>query len=461
MNYLAVDIGASSGRLILGRHENGVIELKEMHRFENKMEEKNGHLCWDVDKLFKEILAGLRKCHEADEAPMSMGIDCFGVDFVLLDENNRPLGDFVAYRDHRTNGMIEKLEKLISPKLMYEKTGIQSQIFNTIYQLMAIKETQPELLNKAKRFLTLPDYFNFLLTGKFSNEYTEASTTQLLNAHTRKFDKEILEVLGLPHDIFGEVSMPGTVIGDFTDEVKAQVGFSAKVVLPATHDTGSAVIAVPNETDSVYLSSGTWSLMGVLLNEPLCNEKSRQYGFTNEGGYQGQIRFLKNIMGLWILQSVKRELSQDVSFDELERLAEQSKFSHAIDVSNQIFFSPKSMTQAVYDNLAQIGAPKPNNIGELVRSIFLGLAEIYDSTVKELEELTGKTYSDIHIIGGGSQNKLLNEMTANKTKKTVYAGPIEATAIGNIIVQMLKSGEFSSLAEAKRCIAKSFEIQKY
>ncbi len=461
MKYLAVDIGASSGRHILGWRENDKIKLKEIHRFENKLEERNGHLCWNVNKLFGEIVFGLKKCHDLGVTPVSMGIDCFGVDFVLLGDDNKPLGDFVAYRDHRTNGMIEKVEKLISAKLMYEKTGIQSQIFNTIYQLMAIKETQREILQKAKRFLMLPDYFNYLLTGKFSNEYTEASTSQLLNAHSRTFDSEILEALGLPTKIFGEVSMPGTVLGGFADEIEKKVGFNAQVILPATHDTGSAVIAVPGVEDSIYLSSGTWSLMGVLLDEPLCDEKSRKYGFTNEGGYGGQIRYLKNIMGLWILQSVKGELEKDISFGELEKLAESSDYSYGIDVNNQAFFAPENMTQAVYDNLEEMGAPKPKGLGDLVRSIFIGLADSYRSTVKELEDTTGKTYSAIHIIGGGSRNKFLNKLTANKTQKQVFAGPIEATAIGNITVQMLKNGEFSSLAQAKGCIADSFEIKKY
>ena len=308
--YLAIDIGASSGRHILGSVQDGKIVLEEIHRFPNGMSEKNGHRCWDVDKLFQEILTGMKKCKELGKIPVSVGIDTWAVDFVLLNEKDERIGDAVGYRDSRTEGMDEEVYRIIPEEELYGRTGIQKQIFNTIYQLMAVKKQSPEQLEQAKTFLMIPDYFHFLLSGVKAVEYTNASTTQLVSPDTFDWDKELMERLGYPTDIFPEIVKPGTVLGNLTEEIARQVGYSCKVVAPATHDTGSAVLAVPaSDSDFLYISSGTWSLMGVERRSADCSHKSKVRNFTNEGGYERRFRYLKNIMGLWMIQSVKKELN--------------------------------------------------------------------------------------------------------------------------------------------------------
>ena len=287
--YLAVDIGASSGRHMLASMEDGKMKLEEVYRFPNGMDNKNGTLCWDVDRLFTEIKNGLKKCKELGKIPATMGIDTWGVDYVLLDEKDQILGDTVGYRDSRTNGMDEKVYEKISLSALYERTGIQKQIFNTIYQLMAVKETHPEYLEQAKAILMIPDYFHFLLTGVKKNEYTNATTGQLVNPTTNDWDYELIDMLGYNKEMFQPVSMPGTVVGEFTQDIQNEVGFNCKVVLPATHDTGSAVLAVPtNDDNAIYISSGTWSLMGIERKEADCSLRSMQANFTNEGGYEGR-----------------------------------------------------------------------------------------------------------------------------------------------------------------------------
>ena len=310
--YLAVDIGASSGRHILGTVKDGTISLEEIYRFENGMKKKNGHLCWDVESLFHEIKMGMKQCAALGKIPCSMGIDTWAVDFVLLDGEGRILGDAVGYRDDRTKGMDEKVYETISPEALYERTGIQKQIFNTIYQLMAVKEERPEELAGAESMLMIPDYFHYLLTGVKKQEYTNATTTQLVSPVTKTWDYELIARLGYPEKLFTELSMPGTVVGTLTKAVEDEVGFTCEVVLPATHDTGSAVMAVPvpenasgNSSDAdgglLYISSGTWSLMGTELTEADCSAESRTANLTNEGGYEYRFRYLKNIMGLLMI----------------------------------------------------------------------------------------------------------------------------------------------------------------
>ena len=295
--YLAIDIGASSGRHMLASMVNGKIQLEEVYRFPNGMDNKNGTLCWDVERLFTEIKNGLKKCKEIGKIPSYMGIDTWGVDYVLLDKDDKILGETVGYRDNRTNGMDAKVYETISLSALYERTGIQKQIFNTIYQLMAVKESHPEYLEQAKSILMIPDYFHFLLTGEKKNEYTNATTGQLVNAKTNEWDYELIDMLGYNKEMFQPVSMPGTVVGEFTKAIQEEVGFNCTVVLPATHDTGSAVLAVPtNDDNAIYISSGTWSLMGIERKEADCSMKSMQSNFTNEGGYDHRFRFL---LTLW------------------------------------------------------------------------------------------------------------------------------------------------------------------
>ena len=461
--YLAVDIGASSGRLILGHLENGKMELEEVHRFENGMVKKDGELCWEFDRLFQEIKNGLKKCKGIGKIPVSMGVDTWGVDFVLMDKDDKVLGNTVGYRDHRNEGMDEEVYKTISLEDLYARTGIQKAIFNTVYQLMAVKTKHPEYLEQAETMLHVPDYFHYLLTGRKTCEYTEATTGQLVNAETKDWDYELIDKLGYPRKMFQKLIMPGTSVGHFTEEVKAEVGFDVEVVAPATHDTGSAVLAVPaNDDDFIYISSGTWSLMGIEREKADCSKKSCEMNFTNEGGYAGRFRYLKNIMGLWMIQSVRHEYDDKYGFAEICQMAEEAKdFPSRVDANDECFLSPESMIEEVKDYCRRTGQKVPETLGEIATVIYTSLAECYAKTAKELEEMTGRTFSRIHVVGGGSNAGYLNELTARATGKEVHAGPGEATAIGNITAQMLKAEEFKSIEEARTTIHESFGIKVY
>ncbi|GAA0807186.1 rhamnulokinase [Faecalicatena orotica] len=460
--YLAVDIGASSGRHMLASMKDGNMQLEEVYRFANGMDNKDGTLCWDVERLFREIKNGLKKCKEIGKIPVSMAIDTWGVDYVLLDKDDQILGDTVGYRDSRTNGMDEKVYEKISPKALYARTGIQKQIFNTIYQLMAIKETHPEYLEQAESMLMIPDYFHFLLTGVKKMEYTNATTGQLIDPKTNDWDYELIEMLGYNRKMFQPVSMPGTVVGNFTKEIQEEVGFDCEVVLPATHDTGSAVLAVPtNDDNAIYISSGTWSLMGIERKEADCSEESMKANFTNEGGYDHRFRYLKNIMGLWMIQSVKKEFEEDLSFAEICDRASKETITSIVDCNDDCFLAPESMIQAVQDFCKKTGQPVPKTVGEIAAVIYNSLGKCYGDTVKEIEAITGNTYDTIYVVGGGANAGYLNELTAKYTQKKVSAGPTEATAIGNMIVQMLHDGVFASLPEARVCVGRSFDIKNY
>ena len=460
--YLAVDIGASSGRHMLASMQDGKMHLEEVYRFPNGMDDKNGTLCWDVDRLFTEIKNGLKKCKEIGKIPVSMAIDTWGVDYVLLDKDDRILGDTVGYRDSRTEGMDEKVYEVIPQDELYARTGIQKQIFNTVYQLMAVKESHPEYLEQAENILMIPDYFHFLLTGVKKNEYTNATTGQLVSPKTNDWDYELIEMLGYDPKMFRPVSMPGTVVGDFTEEVQKEVGFNCTVVLPATHDTGSAVLAVPtNDDDAVYISSGTWSLMGIERKEADCSMESMKANFTNEGGYDHRFRYLKNIMGLWMIQSVKKEFTEDLSFAQICEMASKETIPSIVDCNDDCFLAPKSMIKAVQDFCSRTGQQVPETVGEISSVIYNSLAKCYGDTVQEIEEITGKKYSTIYVVGGGSNAGYLNELTAKYTGKKVSAGPSEATAIGNVIVQMLHDGIFKDLPEARTCVRESFDIVMY
>ncbi|MDN0043505.1 rhamnulokinase [Mediterraneibacter glycyrrhizinilyticus] len=460
--YLAIDIGASSGRHMLASMKDGKMQLEEVYRFPNGMDNKNGTLCWDVDRLITEIKNGLKKCKEIGKIPVSMGIDTWGVDYVLLDKDDNILGDTVGYRDSRTEGMDEKVYEVIPQDDLYARTGIQKQIFNTIYQLMAVKESHPEYLEQAETILMIPDYFNFLLTGVKKNEYTEATTGQLISPKTNDWDYELIDMLGYNSGMFLPVSMPGTVVGGFTEEVQKEVGFNCTVVLPATHDTGSAVLAVPtNDDDAVYISSGTWSLMGIERKEADCSMESMKANFTNEGGYDHRFRYLKNIMGLWMIQSVKKEFTEDLSFAQICEMASKETISSIVDCNDDCFLAPKSMIEAVQKFCRDTNQQVPETVGEISSVIYNSLAKCYGDTVEEIEAITGKKYSTIYVVGGGSNAGYLNELTAKYTGRKVSAGPSEATAIGNVIVQMLHDGVFASLPEARTCVKESFDVKIY
>jgi rhamnulokinase len=464
VNYhLAVDIGASGGRHILGWLENGIIKTEEIFRFDNKLETKNGSLCWNIDGLLQNIMAGMKRCKTLGKIPATLGIDTWAVDFVLLDKNNKPLGEAVSYRDHRTRGMDERAEKIIPYAELYQRTGIQKQIFNTIYQLLAVKQNQPELLEEADCLLMLPDYFNFRLTGVKKQEYTNATSTALVNAAGFSWDFPLLEKLGLPAGLFGPLSSPGTPVGNLSPAAAREAGFNCAVILPCTHDTGSAYLAVPAEDHkTVYLSSGTWSLIGIETEKPLINEKSREANFTNEGGYDFRFRFLKNITGLWIIQAIKRELHEAWSYDDLTKLAMDSgDYEAVINVNSPDFFSPPSMINTVKKACIKEGNRAPESAGEVLQCVYASLAACYAKAVREIQNITGKHYDRIHIVGGGSRDAYLNGLTAKAAGIPVFAGPEEGSAIGNLLAQMIGIGEFSSLETARNAVKKSFEIHRY
>ncbi len=475
--YLAIDIGASSGRHILGHVEDGKLYLEEVYRFDNRQIHKNGHDCWDMEDLWNGIIGGLKACKTLGKIPHTIGIDTWAVDFVLLDENSAVIGDAVAYRDSRTEGMKEIVNAVIPAEALYARTGIQYQPFNTIYQLTALKQEHPEQLAKAKRFLMIPEYFNFRLTGVKCNEYTNATSTNLVNAETKTWDTEVMEKLGLPTDIFGELAMPGTVLGHLTEEIQIEVGFDSVLMLPATHDTGSAFLAVPaRDEKAVYLSSGTWSLLGVENENAITSPESYAQNFTNEGGAWYRYRYLKNIMGLWMIQSIRRELNgvayiqgkqnrteatRKWSFPDLIEAAKGAEdFSSVVDVNRDCFLAPESMIQAIKDECARTAQAIPETIGEIMQCVYTSLSECYRDAISNLQKLTGKQYTSINIVGGGCQDEYLNERTAKASGLPVFAGPVEGTAIGNLLVQMIANQEFENLQAARDAIRVNFDIKE-
>ena len=475
--YLAIDIGASSGRHILGSVQDGKIVLEEIHRFDNKQVHRNGHDCWDMDNLWNGVVDGLKACQALGKIPDTVGIDTWAVDYVLLDRDGGLIGDAVAYRDSRTDKMDAVVDRIISPEELYARTGIQKQIFNTIYQLTALKQEHPEQLENAERLLMIPDYFNYRLTGVKKQEYTNATSTNLVNAAEKAWDLELIERLGLPARLFGELSMPGTAVGELTAEMQEIVGFNTTVTLPATHDTGSAFLAVPARDDkAVYLSSGTWSLLGVENETPITTEESRLQNFTNEGGAWYRFRYLKNIMGLWMIQSIRRELNgvsyvagreskytggRTYSFPDLiEEAKGAANFPSIVDANDDSFLAPDSMIDAIKDYCAKSGQQVPQTVGELMQCVYRSLSRCYKDAINGLSQLTGKTYASVNIVGGGCQDMYLNQMTANAAGLPVYAGPTEGTAVGNLIVQMIAGGEFDGLQAARDAVRKSFDIKE-
>lgn len=453
--YLAIDIGASSGRHILGHLENDKMVLEEVYRFSNGMKKKDGHLIWDVDALFEHILLGMKKCKERNIVPVSMGIDTWAVDYVLLDEAGNRIQDVYGYRDSRMKGIDKEIYKIICEEDLYLRTGIQKQIFNTIYQLKT-----EDKLDEANCMLMIPDYFNYLLSGQKITEYTNASTTQLVSPITKDWDYELIELLGYPKHIFTKIKKPGYVVGNLRQEIQKIVGFDTRVVLPATHDTASAVLAIPSNEDSLYISSGTWSLMGCELKEANCSLESKERNFTNEGGIDYRFRYLKNIMGMWMINSMKHEIANEYSFNDICEMAKKETITSIIDAQDHCFLAPVSMVEEVQNACFENGQEVPQTIGQIAKVIYQSLAECYKNVAKEIECLTGKQYSCIHIVGGGSQAMYLNDLTAKACKKTVYAGPVEATSIGNIAAQMISNHELIDLYEARKCIFDSFEIVK-
>ncbi|MCM1219358.1 MAG: rhamnulokinase [Lachnospiraceae bacterium] len=448
--YLAIDIGASSGRHIVGWLDGGKLNLKEVYRFANGAAKKGGILKWNAERLFQEVKNGLKAAKEQDFTPSFIGIDTWAVDYALLDENDNLLDDVYSYRDDRTARAIPAVHKRIAFEKLYQKTGIQFQPFNTVYQLYADKLSGR--LNRAKTFLMLPDYLNYLLTGVKRQEYTNATSTGMINAQTHCWDRKILSALEFPQELFVSLSRPSTAVGELKEEIAREVGFSATVLLPATHDTASAVLAAPIEKESPYISSGTWSLLGIEQETAHTDENSRNANYSNEGSIDYQFRYQKNIMGLWLLQSVRKELGNP-SFETLAQMARCKESIGLINVNDKRFLSPDSMIEEINQALK-----KRLSSAAVVRVIYDSLAQSYAEAITELEQNTGKTYDTLNIIGGGSHDSLLNELTAKATGKKIITGPIEATAIGNLVMQMIGAGEIKDLPEARRIIKESFPL---
>ena len=451
--YLAIDIGASSGRHILGYIDNGRLKLEEIHRFENYITNQNGTLVWDIEHLVSEVKKGIAKCKEIGKIPCTVAIDTWGVDYVLLDESKQEILPAVSYRDSRTNRVINKVESIISAEELYLKTGIQKQNFNTIYQLYADKLSGR--LEDAKHFLMIPAYLSYKLTGIIKNEYTNATTTGMVNAESKTWDNDIIEKLGLPKHLFGTLDTPCTVIGNFTKEMQDYAGFDSTVIFAPSHDTASAVCACPIDDNSVYISSGTWSLIGVESLNPIVNEKSMAANFANEGGIDYRFRFLKNYMGMWLFQNVKKNLNNKFSYDDMMRLAMQSKRFEMIDTNAPDFLAPENMINAIRSYLKNESIP----IEVVINSVYHSLAQSYKNAIDEIEKLAGKTIDNVFIVGGGSKDTYLNKLTAQYTGKKVVTGLSEATATGNLLSQIMYDKKIS-LAQARDIVKNSFDIKE-
>lgn len=450
--YLAIDIGASSGRHILGWLDEGKLHTEEVYRFANGAETINGRLCWNVDKLFNEILNGLAKAKEVGKTPTFIGIDTWAVDYALLDDQDNRIGEVYCYRDSRTAKCVDGVHKLTSFNTLYKRTGIQYQPFNTIYQLYEDKASGK--IKKAKSFLMLPDYLNFLLTGVKRQEYTNATSTGLVNAKTHAWDNDIIDALGFSGDLFNPLSQPGTTVGDLKQEIVDKIGYNATVILPATHDTASAVIAAPLIGQTPYISSGTWSLLGVEQSKAHTDEQSQLVNYSNEGGANFTFRYQKNIMGLWIIQSVKRELNNRYTFPQLSKYAKSQPSGALIDVNDNRFLAPTNMCDEI-----DRAVGKKLTIAKRMRVIYDSLALSYATAIKELEKNTKQTYNTINIIGGGCRDEFLNELTAQATGKKIIAGPVEATAIGNLVMQMIGVGDIKDVVTARKIIKNSFDVK--
>lgn len=455
----AVDLGASSGRVLLACLDSArdTLKIEEVHRFENRFVHRDAHDCWDVDDLVAQINIGLEAIVDRGIILASVGVDTWGVDYVLLDADGKRLGEAVAYRDHRTDGMMNEVFKTIPRHALYERTGIAFMQFNTLYQLVALKRENPDWLPRVQSLLLMPDYLQYRLCGTKSCEYTNASTSQLLSLKTNSWDHELLATFGIPTHWFQPLTQPGTEIGEWV----SKNGHRAKVITPATHDTASAVIAVPLEgEDSVYISSGTWSLMGIESTRPYCDARPLAANFTNEGGADGTYRVLKNIMGLWLIQRL-RDAYPEFSFADLVKQAEAAKpLAYLINPNDDRFLNPPSMKQAITDYCLETGQNSPQTAGEFARCIFESLAYLYRQTLDALTSFTGKRFKHIHIVGGGSQNNFLNQLCADFCQLPVHTGPVEASALGNITYQLKALGLFADRQAIRALIRKEFSGQE-
>ena len=468
LSLLGFDFGASSGRAMLGTLEDGKLDIQEIHRFSNDPVTLCGRFVWDLPRLFYEMKQALLKLSRAGVQVDAIGIDTWGVDYGLLDKNGRLLGLPTHYRDARTEGMPEKVCGIVGEEELFARTGIANNIFNTLYQLFAMRQEGDPTLDAAADLLFMPDLLAYLLTGVKGTDYTMASTSQMLNPYTRDWDRELLEKLDIPTHMLGEVKLPGEARGTLLPEIAKECGVAEiPVIAVGGHDTASAVAAVPaREEDFAYISSGTWSLLGVELKQPLCEEGVRKANYTNEGGVDGSIRLLKNIMGLWIIQECKREWdrrSDAVGFAELVEMAMGAPaFKALIDVDDPCFLAPGDMPARIQAYCEKTGQPVPKGRGEISRVIYEGLALKYRWAIERLEQdMVKKPIKVLHIVGGGSKNVLLNRFTAEAIKRPVVTGPGEGTVIGNLLVQAMALGAIRDIPELRRVVEASFPTETY
>lgn len=465
-SFIAIDLGAESGRVIKATVSDR-IELQPVHRFENRLVNMLGHLYWDLPGLFYEIKKGLGAVAKSDRQIEAIGVDTWGVDFGLIGRSDALVGHPYAYRDSRTDGIMDIAFGLMPKDELYAVSGIQFLQFNSVFQLFSMVRKNHPWLDISQRLMFMPDLFHFLLTGEKVSEYTIASTSQLMNAKTRKWEPEIFAKLGLPVDIMAPIVQPGTQIGPLLPSIQTEVDMPAvPIIAPASHDTASAVAAVPAKGENwAYLSSGTWSLMGVETREPIINANSLAGNFTNEGGVDRTIRFLRNIMGLWLLQRTRASWSKQgerLDYTEIVELAKNARpFIAVIDPDDSRFLNPPDMPQAIFEYCRETGQSVPGSKGELARCILESLALKYRFIIDQLNVASNVSIDVLHIVGGGSQNDLLNQFVADATGLPVVAGPVEATALGNVMTQAMGVGLVSSLQEGRELIRRSFDLKEY
>jgi len=474
--YIAVDLGAESGRVMLGTIGAEKLELAEIHRFVNGPIQQNNSLRWDFEKLFSEIKTGIAAAIKKASAPISgIGVDSWGVDFGLIGADGKLLEKPYHYRDNRTNGAMEKAFALMPKREIYENSGIQFMQLNTIFQLLAAKSASPEVLKKTKKLIFMADLVSYYLCGKSYAEYTLASTSGLMDMKTGNWSKEIFEKLGLPMEIMPEIVKPGTKVGKLKPELCKEFGCEPiDIIATGSHDTACAVAAVPAIPESeisnlksqwAYLSSGTWSLIGIESEQAIINDDSFGGSFTNEGGAGDTIRFLKNIMGLWLLQECRRQWEKEgckLDYAEITKMAKEAKpFAAVIDCNNSEFLAPGEMPKRINEHLKKAGQKEITDKGQMARVILESLSFKYRDEMKTLEKITGKKINTLHIVGGGSKNNLLNQLAADATGKTVITGPVEATAIGNILIQAIATGRLKNPAQGRKLVAKSCELGKF
>ncbi len=467
--FAALDLGAESGRVLSGALRAGKLSIEEIHRFPNGGVQVGDHLHWDVLRLWSEIKLGLAKAVQAGGSELrSLGVDTWGVDFGLLDAHDHLIGNPYHYRDRLTDGMLEAAFQIVPKAEIYEITGIQFMQLNSLYQLLALVKGDEPAIHMARSFLTMPDLFNFWLSGEKVNEFTNATTTQCYDPRRRAWAVPMLERLGIPTVMFQQIIPPGSRLGDLRPSVLSEIGFSRSpsLIAVATHDTGSAVAAVPaSGEDYIYLSSGTWSLLGVEVRQPVITPHSLAVEMTNEGGVEGTFRFLKNVIGLWLVQECRRQWgreSSSFSYDELTQMAAESPpFRTVIYPSDARFLPPGDMPARIQAYCQEKGQPVPQTRGEIVRCVLESLALEYRWLADQLDQLVGRRLPTIHIFGGGSKNRLLNQFAADATRRRVISGPVEATAIGNILVQAIAMGEIASLAEGRAIVRQSFAVETF